>query len=334
MVMRWATFFVLVFAAAVGRSVAQVPDSVKLANANGSEQNGVIAWGRPAMLQGVGLSPVPIGILSRGEANQAVAFTIGRPPALDSDVAWTGTNDIIPLIYPTPYKIPIKIWVLCVDDDCQSPVPAWKTADLDGFLVWANGVLLAERVGITLDASGGLIADKTGMTGSASNLFWDFDTAANCGKLEAAAASLGMKTNGAFNLYLVRTVDGLYGKGDFCYTHDSAVLGSQAAWGTMLHEMGHDLGLWHVDGKPWFSKVGGKKNLMCASSATRKYVTEGQVFRMHFTSGSGLNFQLSSSLPPSLPPGLSQQRTPRNCDASTPASLPCPPEETMLWKDR
>jgi hypothetical protein len=318
MALRWATLFALVFAFAAGSTFAQVPDSVKLANENVPEESGVIAWGNPGSLHAIGVSPVPIGALSRGEANQAVAFTIDRPPALDSDVAWSGSNDIVPLVYPPLYEIPIRVWIVCADDPCTSPVPAATLTDLNKFLVWANERFHYEHVGIKLIGDAEWISDQTGMTGSVPDLLRDFDTA-DCGKL--AAATTAMKKDGAFNIYMVRTVDTLYRKGDYCYTHDSAVVGSMALKGTILHEMGHDLSLGHMSAKT---------NLMCADSTKRKFLTEGQVFRMHFSSASGLNFELSSSLPPNPP----ANRTPRDCDTNTPVQLPCPAEDMRLWKDK
>jgi hypothetical protein len=334
MTSRWGIRFAVVFAVSSGWAYAQVPDSVKLANENGTEESGVIAWGKEGMLDAMGVSPVSVGALSLGEANQVVAFTIDRPPALDANVPWAASSDIIPLDYPTPYKMPIKVWVLCVDDDCTTAMPASKKTELDGFLVWWNERFLAEHVGITLDGGADWIVDKTGLTGTGSSMFWDFDTTASCAKLVATARGLDMRQEGAFNVYMVRTVNGLSRMGNFCYTHDSAVVGSYALKGTILHEICHDLGLWHIDGKRWEKKVGGTKNLMSGDSVKRKFLTEGQVFRIHFTSNSGLHFELSASLSPTVPTTPPQERTPRDCTDDGPPRLPCPPEETMLWKDR
>ena len=333
MAWRWGTCFAVALVLTSGRAHAQSPDSVKLANQNGTEQSGVLAWGKEGMPNGMGVSPVSINAaLTSGETNQAVAFTKGRPPALDSDVPWTGSSDTIQLDYPTPYKIPIKIWVLCVDDDCTSAMPASRRAELDQFFVWWNERFLAEHVGITLDAGADWIVDKTGLTGNASTFFWDFVTS-NCKDLVSKARSLEMRQEGAFNVYIVRTVNTYYRDGNFCYTHDSAVLGSYALIGTMLHEICHDLGLWHIDGKTWEKKVGGKKNLMSGDSTRRKSLTEGQLFRMHFASNSGLNFELKASLPTIPPTNPPQERTPRDCADDGPPKLRCPPEDTMLWKD-
>jgi hypothetical protein len=73
---------------------------------------------------------------------------------------------------------------------------------------------------------------------------------------------------------------------------------------------------------------------MSGDSVKRKFLTEGQVFRIHFTSNSGLHFELSASLSPTVPTTPPQERTPRDCTDDGPPRLPCPPEETMLWKDR
>ncbi len=309
-------------------------DTVRLGNGVSGQDDGVIAWGRnPAtgkdeMLTKVGQSSVLFDSMDVGAANQLVSFTIDRPPALNASIGWTKGADDIQVDYPAAsYKIPIKFWILCADDTC-SGVPAWKKADLAGFLIWADERLRAERTGIELVPADGddWISDQTGLTGDAADVLLRFHND-KCEKLGDATRSI--KREGALNVYMVRSVDGRVRNGNSCGSDDMSVVGRNALWGTILHELGHDFSLEHTDGESWYAAVGGKKNVMVKNSASRRFLTEGQVFRIHFAVQSGLNGSLASILPSTSLPN----RTPRDCRNPSQTALPCPPAETVLWPD-
>jgi hypothetical protein len=67
---------------------------------------------------------------------------------------------------------------------------------------------------------------------------------------------------------------------------------------------------------------------MSDESTGRKYLSEGQVFRMHFSTRSGLNGSLSAR----RSRGSDRGFTPRDCD-DPPATLPCPAEDELVWQD-
>jgi hypothetical protein len=90
----------------------------------------------------------------------------------------------------------------------------------------------------------------------------------------------------------------------------------------MLHEIGHNLDLYHPD-DPSLASFFNATNLMWASSATRDYLSEGQTFRMHFSQESALveifGFRATEK---------------RDClDQGTDDNKPCPLYQERLWPD-
>ena len=321
-----AVVIVGLYASPVG---TQSGDVVKLGNYPAGEENAVMFWGSIKDQDGIVftgetavLGNIDIGAKNK---NQIVAFTLGRAPALDDDVKWSSGDDSIEIDYLDPIPVPIKFWILCADDACQG-IPSNKKGKLAGFLNWANEKLAEQRAGFTLVKAGDdWISDQTTLRGGPSDLLMDFRKE-KCGTFNEGIRSL--KTTDAINIYMVDTVEGGEREGWQCdESYDSAVIGRRAIWGTILHEICHVLSLEHSDLKLWFYDAGGDKNLASEISDERRCLTEGQVFRIHFSKESGFNQDLKTLLPPNLP----KNRRPRDCKDST--DLPCPPEGAMPWDD-
>jgi hypothetical protein len=331
---------------AAGLIGSSTGDHVILQNTSGNE-NGLLVWGAwgSTHLKQVDHTPNTdihsFGNTKRNPsgANEVVAFTIGRPPATQSDVDWKDGATSVTLSYPDVYHLNLKIWVLCPDAICSNTLPEAKKTDLDAFLIWSNTRLEQERTGLALQKVGpDLISDQTANEAKRTR-FSNFVTP-DAGVTSNDCDSLGMLTDqmiesNAFNIYMVGTVDGEPGKGHVCVTADLrnpsniAIVGASALWGTMLHEIGHDLSLSHIDGISGF----GQSNLMYSVSSTRQYLSEGQVFRIHFSCLSALNRGIFAGLPP--------RPTLRDCDASDPTdclsrnpAAVCPREGTWLFPDQ
>ena len=307
-------------------------DTVALGNDSG-EENGVIVWGSKDASRVFSGRSVHIDNIDTGDTNQVVAFTKGRPPALNDAVTWTAGTDVVSVDYPPSFEVPVKFWILCANDGC-SGIPSNKKGKLAGFLVWANERLTEERAGFTLTRAGGdeWIVDETALTGDTADLLRNFKQE-GCDNFDDAVSAI--TTPNAVNIYMVRTVEDSNGKADEsngwqCRENDdSAVVGRKAGWGTILHEIGHVFSLEHSDDETWSDEVGGDRNIMNSYSRTRHSLTEGQVFRMHFATRSGFNGNLSSLVPTS-----NSSRRPRDCKRQQAGDdLQCPPEQTMLWPD-
>ena len=324
MASRLAIRFVIAILVFPGWTPAQVADNLSLVNENGSEQSGFIVWANGKSQQVFGHTVVGVGDLQGDDNGQIVGFTVDRPPVLLTAVRWTASNNFITLTYPNVYEIPVKFWILCAQLPCNSGLPADLQTRLDGFLVFANERLRAERVGVRLVRAGDdWISDQTAATGGDIGKLRKFKDD-DCTTVESVMQ--GMKLQGAFNVYMVQLVNWRKANGHTCETDDSVIVGREASWDTMLHEMGHDLSLGHVEETvdTWFNDVGGEENLMCKFSDARRYLTEGQVFRMHFARTSGLNGSLKSHVNP--------QPVPMDCLDD--ADFPCPYVQTLLWEDK
>jgi hypothetical protein len=329
--MRWSNgpWIVLVLAL----RFAHADDSIGLNDYQ--NENGVVAWGKwvdatdeDELKTARGYSSVTFpNIDTGGDASQLVSFTVGRPPALDAAVSWTSGVDSLSLRYPdAEYSVPVKMWILCANAACKAISPK-KKAKLDKDLTWGSDRFLAERVGMKLIPSGGSeewIRDQVSLGSDATDVLLDF-TDDKCNKFDEAVKTI--KQPDAINIYVVNTVEQSDSDGYQCENnYDSLILGRKALRGTLIHEIGHVFGLEHVD--PGFP--GGLKNFMRDYSKTRRWLTEGQVFRMHFDTESGLNKSLHTLLPAGLPP----HRDVRDCEDETDDRLPCPPEEMRLWSDK
>ncbi len=302
-------------------------DTIMIAQDPGDEQ-GVIIWG--ANSNGTlfkGLS-VQVKNYPASAKDQVVAFTKGRPPAMKDVVVWTDGNDTVKLDYPPTFQVPVKFWVLCgtKDSKCKG-IPPEKKTELAEFFVWANERLTAEHVGFTLsraDDDDWISDPTTGLAKNTVDTLMKFNER-KCEDFDDAVSTI--KQPDAINIYIVKTVDRKDNWGRQCsQNYDSAVVARNALEDTIFHEIGHVLSLEHTDGKTWFLDIGGEENLMSQISTSRKFVTEGQVFRMYFSTESGFSKDLASVLPNQV----TSNGPPRDC-TNTP--LPCLHEEEMLWPD-
>jgi hypothetical protein len=336
MALRWLALAAILSLLSSTPAGSQADDVVRLTNDSGNE-NGVMVWGSREDSKEFTGSATSFEDISSGTDNQIVAFTKDRAPALDDKVAWTSGPNDFSVDYPPAYEIPIKFWILCASDSCQG-IPGNKQGKLAEFLVWANVRLSEERAGFTLVRSDpDWISDQTSAYASAKAFWQRFDEDKCLDEVnhdDLPGHTGGMRLERTINVYIVPAVN----DGDkiderngwqCASSDDSVVVGRKAIWGTILHEIGHVFSLTHSDDETWSSDVGGDKNLMNSYSTTRRSLTEGQVFRMHFSVDSGLN----RALRPELSSNLSQHRSLRDCRVKLP-SPPCPPEDTMLWSDK
>jgi hypothetical protein len=78
-------------------------DTVTL-NDDAGEENGIIFWGSETDHKVFTGPSANIPDIDRGTANQLVAFTKGRAPALDDDVAWSSGHDGVSIGYLDPLR--------------------------------------------------------------------------------------------------------------------------------------------------------------------------------------------------------------------------------------
>jgi hypothetical protein len=223
---------------------------------------------------------IDVGAVSEAPngANQAVAFTVGRPPAIGSGLKW---NDPAPITlkYPAVYELPGKFWVLHTPSNCS--ITCMK-AFLGEFLIWANGVLKRERTGLQLALHSSGISDQTNNTTPQVQRYRTFThgTPDDCSTQALADLAALLYQSQAINVYVVFKVDSSTTRGYMCpETPDRAFVASRANQGTFLHEMGHMFDLAHIDANTALDQ----ENVMHSASDVRGYFTEGQAFRMNFS---------------------------------------------------
>jgi hypothetical protein len=296
-----------------------------------SQPNGLIVWGK------YGLSDcrrefknqpttAPIGTVGPKDlilckAGEVVAFTAGKAPAWTA-ATFTSGSDIVNLAYPPEVPLKVKVWVLCADAACGAgPLSSAAKTNIMAKLAVANLLFHNQNAGIRLDLSDpNLISDQLSNTAK-KTLYEDFT---DCNQFPGLVN--GIIDKGSINLYLVRSVNGGFGRGQTCWLPNVAALGCGLDAGLIAHEIGHDHYLQHSE---YFTELDDKglKNIMNSLSNQREYLSEGEVFRMHFLKLSVLNRKATDYSTP-----LIQRPEARNCDPDS-SLKPCAPIGTRLWDD-
>lgn len=207
-------------------------------------------------------------IVRESGPGEIIAFTRRHPPTL-LRVNWTPSADHVDLAFQKRYSLPLAIWIISGDADqqrqnavlaCAMTAKIWN-AERQGFILSS----------CTIDAN---------------------HQDPNLKEFRCTATSINNLSNGriianAINVYYVEKVFGEVGggfedsNGINCgamlgpqYKH-IIVMGSGTSAALLTHELGHSLGLGHVDGYSEFDNT----NVMHNESDHRKFFTEGQTFR-------------------------------------------------------
>ncbi len=281
---------------------------------------GVLVFGGGPTQRFIGANPVNIGTPPRNLKSVA-AFVPGLPPM----VADRGTSGRIMVRMGPPIEIPLQIWVLCANADCDEALTERHRVRALAFLLQANHLLESENSGVQLKKAGeDWFSDQTTNPASASKRtqFRNFRAGgaqSDCRQSRLALLQAGMFRRDALNLYIVGRVDGLASSGESCLERNISIAASATSWHTRLHELGHNMGLLHTDGE----RVSGtplEKNLMFSRSLDRRFLWEGQTFRIFYDIQA-----LRAGFP-----RLLLDRPGRDCTASG----SCPPLGVRIWEDR
>jgi hypothetical protein len=262
-------------------------------------------------------SPTLIGQFSKmngNKTNEVMAFTQDRPMAIYTNAPWTTGNDNIMVPFANQISIPVTIWVLYGDFGSVSTKAA-------NDLLTASSIYSTERVGVGfstvtfMDATANPLASR----------YYNYDNSALATSIKADIGYV----NGQFNIYYINSIvaSGVQYTQAACVDQIGGTMvfmGSTVITTVLAHEIGHNFSLEHVHSgvaTQWFDF----SNVMSQNgSPNARYLTEGQVLRMHLTSTSALNDTYNAR------PG----RLIRNCAAtSTTATDTCPGVQKRIWAD-
>lgn len=254
----------------------------------GAALNDFAVVGDPPLAEVGVVAPAPTG------RNEVVVFAPNRRPALQA-AAWTSGVDTIPVVLEAPLEVDLTIWIVRGPFDTQSArarQAVQTTRD-----IWSD-----EFVGIEIDSVE--VIDATGDPDASS-----FFRLTLCNSKNDLEARIGKK-EGTINVYYVETVDGGTDRGRACFIGgDHAIMAERSGHELLSHEIGHLLSLTHTDAITQFFD---RTNVMHSASSSRRYLTEGQIFRQQFNPNSVVNefFDLRTSEVRSCPRDLTSSTCP------------------------
>lgn len=242
-----------------------------------------------------------------GTNGEIIGFNSKRPAAITTPVNWTANKDQPDLNFNNIIKIPVKVWIVKGDF-------ATQRAMVINHCIYTANVWDTERMGVQFDPFE--IVDATGDPDAPT--YYDF----TCSLQTGIENDIGKDAN-KINIYYVGTVDGSSTSGQACSIgSDFVAMGENTLSDLLVHELGHDFGLFHTNISTNTSANFDQTGIMHNASNTREFITEGQLFRAHLLNNSALNNVYNAR------PGEPM----RNCGHNT-SSAVCPSIDKRIWAD-
>ncbi len=248
---------------------------------------------------------VEVGIVDATTAgnNEVVAFSRARRPSIQP-AAWSAGVDTVGVTLEGPLEVDLTVWMV------QGPFSSQSTRALNAVNT-TRSIWNLERAGIVIDSVE--VIDATEDPDATQLLQLTL-----CNSKDDLENLIGKK-EGTINLYYVETVDGGTDRGRACpIGGDHAIMAERSGDELLSHEIGHLLSLTHIDG---ITQEFDRTNVMHSASSSRRYLTEGQIFRQHFDPNSATNRVF----------GLRTDEE-RACPRDT-ASASCPAIAGRVWSD-
>lgn len=246
----------------------------------------------------------PQGVPNLEGQGEVVAFAKHRAVAIEP-ANWTpAAEDRVEVELAQRYALPITVWL--VDGD-----PAEQKERMHHALTQTNAIWATERAGIRIASMQFL--DRT--TKATAELL-DFD----CTERKTLSQTIGRKPD-RINLYLVDRVDGHHARVATCGGDGFAVLADGVFPDDVTFALTANFGLRDV-GQYGKAYAFNEENVMHPDHGPRKYLTEGQVFRMHVNPKSALNTVY----------GVRKGMVVRKCGGPK-GTVGCPRVDRRLWAD-
>jgi hypothetical protein len=204
-----------------------------------------------------------------------VAFAKGKAMGVTGSVNWTDSAESVEVTLRDEIPISLVVWVLSGDSATM------RYLALDAIQT-TNEIWEAERMGIRITSvdyryrADPVYAIPDSLL-SIQQSDWN--------KIHALKSVVGYEY-GQINIYYVDNVSNNPRRGSG-KSGDSAlvILGSLARPALLAHELGHTFRLVHTNHLPEFDST----NVMHSASDKRRYLTEGQIYRVYVDSRSALN---------------------------------------------
>jgi len=236
-------------------------------------------------------------ILAPAFGNSVIAFGQSRQPRMWPAI-WTSSANTVAFPVDNNLRFYVTFWILSGNFSTQQTNAA-------AAVLAVNNAYKVEKAGVRI--SWVTVMDATANPAAA--------TLTSASPMQNFQSLIGFNP-GEINVYVLGTVNG--GANGLNYDGTPVILLGQGALTfpqLLEHEIGHAFVLWHTSGLPDFNF----ENVMWPSVSAH-YLTEGQVFRMHFHPSSQLNVL-----------GLRPTQPVMVCDE--PMTNECPANNRRLWTD-
>ena len=269
------------------------------------------------------------------ESNEVVGFTNDRPPTY-LNTPWKDGNDNFNLRFPSKIQIPVTVWIVQGPFEDPDPKKSQKQHAIEAQIstseIWYN-----ERMGVAFGRFNIIDATNPSKYPKAHYhfAFGDANNGVSDIEWQQLRDDIGF-VDGQINVYWVNTVEGDTSNGiiNFKDNKDKIVMGRNTPDDVLVHEVGHAFSLRHInlhshdnDSNAEFNQ----ENVMQGDSPpeTRKYFTEGQLFRAHMQPDSSLNCLYKILSPERI---RSCCNHPLDCDVIA-ATASCPALQKRIWAD-
>lgn len=236
-------------------------------------------------------------IVAPAFGNSLIAFSRSRQPRVVG-APWTGNADTIMVDLQNNIRFNVTFWILAGNFATQQTNAA-------AAVLAVNNAYTVEKAGVRIAVV--TINDATANPNAAT---------IGGGSQQQFQSLIGFNAR-EINVYVIGTVNGGTSNGSNFDGTPMIMLGQDALTFPQLleHEIGHAFVLWHVDGEPGFDLW----NVMWPT-VSGHWLTEGQIFRMHFHPSSQIN---AFGLRPGQPTFV----------CGKPETAECPANSRRLWAD-